>query len=131
MTDCADGFIIAIRKLAEYQPEPIKSRLFEMGNHIEENKICVLLGNLDCVINALEVFGVEAFEILAELAKDPSLRDLFLRLRSIDIEVLQQLWKLHKGNLLDFLKLIRVMCDLLTRKAAIVNAYLASLGAKH
>lgn len=121
--------MIAIQDLAKNQPEPICTRLQKMIGDAEQDKICVLIDNIDCVIEHLRVDGIQAFEQLAALASTEPLRDLFLGLRSMDSDVYEKLLQIQNRNLIQYLELIPLICGLFERKTATVRSYNAKYNA--
>lgn len=128
MIDCADGFSIEIQKLAQHQPENISRPLRKMIDDVDRSKTCLLqvFSNIDCLKEALRIYGIQQFDKLLAISGG-RLHELFLKLRSLDIETINELMKLRNGNLLDYLKSISLICNLFIRKAALVRAYNASL----
>lgn len=125
--DCADPFIIAILRLEKYVDAQQKPLLEKMVNQVEGAKLCFLLDNVECVRKALQVIGVDGFTKLASMSTG-KLQQVYLTAKAYDIAALKKIAHMQNGNLLQFLlEFYPTICGLLNKKAALANAYSASM----
>lgn len=95
-----------------------------MNNKVASVKTCVLLDDIDCIKDALQFDGIDAFDRMASLSAPGPWRDLFLDLRRMDAQTQREIESHQRGNLIQLLsETVPAICGLLNRKAEKIRQY--------